>query len=156
MKKSARAVFVLIISLILLFNTNIAGSAEIKTLDRLDCLYPVHLRQDIFYDGKLTRENIEYLKSIPHAEALKTLNVLRGDSRGNLMLDRFAERVEGAAMLVRLLGAEEYALAFKPNHPFTDVPDWAAPYIGYLYQNSLTNGIGNNQFGSSHYIDEKS
>jgi len=156
LKKSARAVFVLIISLILLFNTNIAGSAEIKTLDRLDCLYPVHLRQDIFYDGKLTGENIEYLKSIPHAEALKTLNVLRGDSRGNLMLDRFAERVEGAAMLVRLLGAEEYALAFKPNHPFTDVPDWAAPYIGYLYQNSLTNGIGNNQFGSSHYIDEKS
>lgn len=156
LKKAVKALFAVLLSLVLFPVPNVAGSAEIPTYNRLDCLYPVHLRYDVFYDGKLTDENIVYLKNIPHAEALKTLNVLRGDNRGNLMLDRYAERVEGAAMLVRLLGAEEYAFTFKQRHPFTDVPDWAVPYIGYLYQNGLTNGIGDGKFGSHHYIDEKS
>ncbi|AGC67122.1 hypothetical protein Cst_c00910 [Thermoclostridium stercorarium subsp. stercorarium DSM 8532] len=140
----------------LIFNINIAGTAEVLTRDRLDCLYPAHLRYDLFYDGRLTDENIVYLKSIPHSEALRSLNVLRGDSKGNLMLDRFAERIEGATMLVRLLGVEAYAVSGKPSHPFTDVPEWAAPYIGYLYQNGFAKGIGNNQFGSRQYMDEKS
>jgi hypothetical protein len=72
------------------------------------------------------------------------------------MLDETATRVEGAAMLVRLLGAEDKAFGRSMLHPFTDVPDWADPYVGYLYQNGLTIGIGNNLYGSNAPIDEKS
>ena len=121
----------------------------------IECLYPSHLCRDVFFDAKLTAENLSYLESIPHADALNTLNVLRGDEKGDLMLDRTAFRVEGATMLIRLLGAEKDALSGNWYHPFTDVPDWASPYIGYLYKNGLTKGIGNNKYGSDH-MDEKS
>lgn len=71
------------------------------------------------------------------------------------MLDRTANRMEGAAMLVRLLGAEAEALAGNYSHPFTDVAEWANPYIGYLYEKGLTNGVGNNLYGSERPINEK-
>jgi len=170
LRKSVKSIVVFLLSFLFFINVNIAASAESKSdaglkaarqvswplFTNIEVLYPVHLRRDVFFDGRLTGENIEYLKSIPHTEALSALNVLRGNSDGNLMLDKFTERVEGAVMLVRLLGAEEYAGSAGLYHPFSDVPDWANPYIGYLYQTGLTNGIGNNKFGSRDYIDEKS
>lgn len=121
----------------------------------IEYLYPSNLRRDVFFDGNLTEENLSYLKNVPHSEALNTLNVLRGDEDGDLMLNRTAFRVEGATMLIRLLGAEKDAMSGNWYHPFTDVPDWANPYIGYLYKSGLTKGVGNNKFGSDH-MDEKS
>jgi len=169
LKKGVKSAIVIFCSLLILINPyalvfaeNQADTGQIaaeKTSVRksagIECLFPAHLQRDVFFEGELSEENITYLKNIPHDEALKSLNVLRGDKRGNLMLDKVAERVEGAAMLVRLLGAEEYAMSSALSHPFTDVPDWANPYIGYLYQNGLTNGIGNNLYGSRELIDEK-
>lgn len=167
MKKSIKVVVAILFLILFQINTNNAVVATVQAGTGLksteqnsyaihtECLYPEHLRRDIFFSGKLTEENITYLMKISHTEALSGLDVLRGNN-GDLMLDKNAERVEGAAMLVRLLGVEEYALTKSPYHPFTDVPDWANPYVGYLYQNSLTKGIGNNQYGSHHFIDEKS
>lgn len=169
MKKGVRSAFILLFILLFIINASIAMSAEnqadawpkgnqqlpgIQVAD-IDCLFPAHLRRDVFHDGKLTEENIAYLKNISHTEALTALNVLRGYN-GDLMLEKYAERVEGAAMIVRLLGAEKYALADSFYHPFTDVPEWANPYVGYLYQNNLTLGIGNNQYGSRRFINERS
>ena len=68
----------------------------------IEYLYPSNLRRDVFFDGNLTEENLSYLKNVPHSEALNTLNVLRGDEDGDLMLNRTAFRVEGATMLIRL------------------------------------------------------
>ncbi len=120
----------------------------------IEYLYPLHLRQNIFFDGKLSTERLPYLESIPHAEALSTLDVLRGNADGDLMLDSTAFRVEGATMLIRLLGAEKEALSGNWDHPFTDVPDWAGPYIGFLYENGLTKGVGNNKYGSDHMNEQ--
>lgn len=50
-------------------------------------------------------------------------------------------------MLVRLLGREDAALAGSWELPFTDVTDWARPYIGYAYSAGLTRGVGETQFG---------
>lgn len=55
-------------------------------------------------------------------------------------LDRPSNRAQGVTMLVRLLGQEEAALAGTWETPFQDVPDWAAPYVGYAYANGLTQG----------------
>ena len=43
-------------------------------------------------------------------------------------------------MFLRLIGAEEAALSGKDKHPFTDVPAWGSPYVGYAYQKGYTNG----------------
>lgn len=55
-------------------------------------------------------------------------------------LDRTMTRAEGAVMLVRLLGEEADAKVSVYQTPFTDVPDWAQLYVGWLYENKLTNG----------------
>lgn len=52
-------------------------------------------------------------------------------------------------MLVRLLGKEEEAKAGTWEIPFTDVDNWAKPYVGYAYANGLTTGTGDNIFGSA-------
>jgi hypothetical protein len=62
------------------------------------------------------------------------------------------EKKHGKAML----GKESLALSQNNDHPFDDVPEWASPYVGYMYQNSLTNGIGTNEYGSQNFIDSKS
>lgn len=54
--------------------------------------------------------------------------------------------VPGVTMLVRLLGQEEDALAGTWTTPFQDVPDWAAPYVGYAYEKGLTNGKSETRF----------
>lgn len=48
------------------------------------------------------------------------------------------------------------ALSQDNVHPFDDVPVWASPYVGYMYQKGLTNGISANEYGSQSYIDAKS
>ena len=97
----------------------------------LDILYPSHLLPTASFNGRFTDMDLSSLQRIPSAQALNILNVLRG-SGGDLMLERTANRMEGAAMLVRLLGAEQEALTVQSSHPFTDVSPWASPYIGYL------------------------
>ncbi len=55
-------------------------------------------------------------------------------------------------MLTRLLGQEQAAIADyaakKISHPFTDVPDWAAAHVAYLYENGLTTGATATAFES--------
>ena len=74
------------------------------------------------------------------ADALNDLGLFRGTELG-YELDRAPSRAEAGVMLVRLLGAEEEALAAEDyTAPFTDVPNWAKPYVQYLYDKGLSNG----------------
>ena len=84
----------------------------------------------------------------PQAETLKQLGLFLGTDAG-FELNRSATRAEAAVMTVRLLGKEADALSNKYAHPFTDVPGWANPYIGYLYHNKIASGISDSQFGSN-------
>lgn len=52
-------------------------------------------------------------------------------------LKRGLNRVEAAVFAVRLMGAEEEATRIHYRHPFTDVPDWANDYVGYIYSCGL-------------------
>ena len=77
------------------------------------------------------------------AKDLSAIGVFRGTEAG-FELDRAPTRSEAAIMLVRLYGAEEQAAADYEagtiSHPFTDVSDFTAPYVAWLYTNGLTNG----------------
>ena len=61
-------------------------------------------------------------------------------------------RAEASVMLTRLLGAEKTALAGNWKHPFTDVPQWADKYVGWLYQNGLTKGVSATLYGSQRNV----
>ena len=88
----------------------------------------------------------------PAADDLNAIDLFRGTGWG-YELDRTATRPEAAAMLVRLLGAEEAAMtqyeAGLIRHPFGDVAEWADPYVAWLYVNGLTKGVSADAFGSS-------
>lgn len=85
---------------------------------------------------------------------LKILGLL-ANSPDSFELGRAPTRVEGAVMLVRLLGMEKQAKKSSYTHPFSDVPAWADCYIGYMYHNNLTNGIGDSKFGSDTLLSAK-
>lgn len=79
------------------------------------------------------------------AEHLSELGLFRGSEQG-YELDRAPTRGEAAAMLVRLLGAEDEAQAMAYTAPFTDLADWQKPYVQYLYEGRLTNGASATAF----------
>lgn len=72
-----------------------------------------------------------------------------GDGNPVFDLDRTPTRAEAVTMLVRLLGKEDEAKAGTWTTPFTDVAEWAKPYVGYAYANGLTTGTGATTFGSN-------
>lgn len=86
------------------------------------------------------------------AKELASLGMFRGTNNG-FELDRAPTRAEAAIMLVRLYGAEEDAgnayAAGEISHPFTDVPDYAAAHVAWLYSNGITNGTSANTFSSA-------
>lgn len=86
------------------------------------------------------------------AEDLAAIGMFRGTGNG-FELDRAPTRSEAAIMLVRLYGAEDDAKAAyeagEIKHPFTDVSDFAAPYVAWVYTNGISNGTSATTFGSA-------
>jgi hypothetical protein len=87
------------------------------------------------------------IENLELAEYLDELDLFCGTDKG-YELDQTATRVEGAVMVVRLLGKEAEALENNYSHPFLDVPEWADPYVGYLYTYKITNGTSDTTFDS--------
>ena len=86
------------------------------------------------------------------ADKLYALGLFQGvgdnaDGTPDFALDRAPTRHEAVTMLVRLLGKESDARNGTWETPFTDVADWAKPYVGYAYENKLTYGISATEFG---------
>ena len=91
------------------------------------------------------------------AQTLYELGLFQGtgtDAAGKpaFDLERAPSRAEAVTMLVRLLGKEREALAGDWNTPFTDVADWAKPYVGYAYANGLTAGVSQTRFGGENSV----
>ena len=91
------------------------------------------------------------------AQALYELGLFNGvgtnaDGTPNFDLDRAPTRQEAITMLVRLLGKEEEAKSGTWETPFTDVDEWAKPYVGYAYTNGLTTGTGETTFGGGSIV----
>lgn len=81
------------------------------------------------------------------AASLKELGLFLGTNNG-FELDKPCDRLMGAVILTRLLGWEQKAQKSSFRHPFVDVVgSYAEPYIGYLYQQGLVNGISAVSYG---------
>lgn len=85
------------------------------------------------------------------AQMLYDLGLFKGTDKG-FALEKSMTRAEASVMLTRLLGAEKTALAGNGKHPFTDVPQWADKYVGWLYQNGLTKGVSATLYGSQRNV----
>ena len=70
-------------------------------------------------------------------------------SGGSFDLDKPLTRAEGVVMTIRLLGKETESKATTTPITFTDVPDWAKPYIAYAAQNGIANGYSQTAFGAN-------
>lgn len=93
------------------------------------------------------------------AAALNKLNILQGEN-GDFKLGSQVKRSEAIALIIRMLGKENYvkqnAILFKSTR-FTDVPQsqWYAPYIGYGTQNNILSGKTLSTFVPDEYTSEK-
>ena len=88
------------------------------------------------------------------AESLSHLGLFMGtginpDGTLDFALNRQPTRLETAIMFVRLIGGSEEAYSRSWSVPFTDVPSWGLPYIGYAVHNNLVFGVGPTRFGSN-------
>lgn len=81
------------------------------------------------------------------ADALNELGLFLGTGKG-YELDKGLTRAQGTTLLVRMIGMEETAENGVYETRFTDVPNWnwAFYYIGYAYENGITNGTGPTTF----------
>ena len=90
-------------------------------------------------------------EAIAAADTLYALGLFKGtgtDANGKPIydLDRAPTRHEAVTMLVRILGKEEEAKSGTWDMPFTDVAEWAKPYVGYAYAHGLTSGTSETTF----------
>lgn len=88
------------------------------------------------------------------ADMLHSLGLFQGvgtlpDGSPDYDLNSTPTREQAVTMLVRLLGKEADATGGSYSMPFTDVSDWAVPYVGYAYRNGLTTGTSNTTFSGS-------
>ncbi len=76
------------------------------------------------------------------------------DTDGNPVydLDRAPTRQEAVTMLVALLDKTEEAKSGKWEMPFTDVDNWAKPFVGYAYANGLVSGTSATTFGANETV----
>lgn len=85
------------------------------------------------------------------ADILKSKGLFSGDDSG-YRLEEGLTRAEMAAMLTRIVGGtaevESDREGFASQCTFSDVPNWAKPYVGYCVEKKLLNGIGNGLYGA--------
>ena len=77
---------------------------------------------------------------------------LNYDGTPDYALDRAPTRAEAVTMIVRLLGREDAARLYNVPSPFTDVPQWAEPYVSFAYAARLTGGFSPTYFGSDYAV----
>jgi hypothetical protein len=94
------------------------------------------------------------------ADKLHTLELLAGvgtnaDGSTNYNLDAVLTREAAITLIVNILGKYDEATSGTWETPFTDLTDWAVPFVGYAYANELTVGKSNTLFGSKDPITAK-
>lgn len=91
------------------------------------------------------------------AQILYEKGILNGtgiDGDGNAIFDleRSATRAEAVTLLVTLMGKTDEAKSSTINIPFTDIPNWAAPFVSYAYNKGIVSGVSETSFAANDEI----
>lgn len=107
-----------------------------RTMAQIAYEFGWDLNTDHFYDCNSQAVNFLKKAGITRGVGNNMYNPSAGYTRAQFvtMIGRTAETFFGRS-------AQGY-------NPFYDVPDWAAPYVGYAAQNGITQGVGGNRFDS--------
>jgi len=85
---------------------------------------------------------------------LKYAGITNGIGDNLYGVDGYYTRAQMVTMIGRVMevffGAE-----MTVENSFSDVPDWAAPYVGYAESIGITNGIGEGLFGSNNILENQ-
>ena len=84
-------------------------------------------------------------------EVLQAVGIMTGvDDAGNFNPDATVTRNEMAVIMSNLMA---YNVAtYSGTSPFTDVPDWAEPYVAACYTNGITAGISATEYGGDQTV----
>ena len=84
-------------------------------------------------------------------EVMQAVGVMVGDTNGNFNPDQKVTRGEMAVVMANLLNlkVEDFVGA---KIPFTDVPEWAVPYVAACYADGITAGISATQYGFNYEV----
>ena len=82
---------------------------------------------------------------------MQAVGVMVGDTNGNFNPDQKVTRGEMAVVMANLLNlqVEDFVGA---KTPFTDVPQWAVPYVAACYADGITAGISATQYGFNYEV----
>lgn len=95
-----------------------------------------------------------YTQEEKTADALNHLGLFLGNN-GSYMLENNLTRGQGMILLVRMLGAEDEALATTYETPFTDLSGAKLPhYVGYAYTNNITKGTTATTFSTQRALTD--
>jgi len=83
-------------------------------------------------------------------EVLQTVGIMTGDDDGNFEPDRQLKRDEMAVVMCNLLDLN--VKQYGGTNPFTDVPEWAEPYVEACYTNGIISGYSKTFFGAEDVV----
>ena len=95
--------------------------------------------------------DVDSADNVEAIEVMQAIGVMVGDTNGNFNPDQKVTRVEMAVVMSNLLDlkVEDFVGA---SIPFTDVPEWAVPYVAACYADGITAGISATQYGSNYEV----
>jgi len=84
-------------------------------------------------------------------EVLQAVGAMVGDEAGNFDPDANVNRAQIATIMSRLLDlkVEDFNAA---DIPFTDVPEWAVPFVAACYADGITSGVSATAYGSNNSV----
>ena len=92
-------------------------------------------------------------KNVEAIEVLQAVGVMVGDEKGNFNPDQNVTRNEMAVIMANLM---DYRVAsYAGTSPFTDVPEWAEPYVAACYTNGITSGVSATQYGGDQTVTDR-
>ena len=80
-------------------------------------------------------------------EVLKTVGIMTGDENGKFNPEAKVTRNEMAVVMSNLMAYN--VASYKNTSPFTDVPEWAEPYVAACYTNGITSGYDAKTYGGN-------
>ena len=80
-------------------------------------------------------------------EVLKTVGIMVGDENGKFNPEAKVTRNEMAVVMSNLMAYN--VASYKDTSPFTDVPEWAEPYVAACYTNGITSGYDAKTYGGN-------
>lgn len=87
---------------------------------------------------------------------LKGYGAIKGDSNGDLMIDKELKRQDAVVILTRLMGKEADALATTAEASFSDIAiDYYKPFLAFAEANKWVEGKGDKKFGFNDIVTVK-